>query len=276
MTIIEGVDVSQNSRMNIIDGVNASQNVRLDYSNTISNFGIIKVSGQPDVIANVIESEVTLVAGSNMTITTDGVSNTITFNSTGGGGGGGPTTAFSRVIISGQPDAIANIANAPLTLVAGSGITLATNGVANSITITSTGGGGATSNLTSVVDTFTGNGYTTAFNLSVTPISINYTTAVVGGVSQPRSAYSVVGTTLTFTSAPENGQIIEVTTLFGGGSNVTSAYVENSNSVILVTNTVITANCTVAANTGGLSVGPVVINTSQTVTVANNARWVIL
>lgn len=62
----------------------------------------------------------------------------------GGGGSGLPTTAFSRVVISGQPDAIANIANSPLTLVAGSGITLTTNGVANSITITSTGGGGAT------------------------------------------------------------------------------------------------------------------------------------
>ena len=56
--------------------------------------------------------------------------------------GGTPTTAFSRVVISGQPDAIANIANSPLTLVAGSGISLATNGVANSITISSTGGGG--------------------------------------------------------------------------------------------------------------------------------------
>jgi hypothetical protein len=62
----------------------------------------------------------------------------------GGGGSGLPTTAFSRVVISGQPDAIANIANSPLTLVAGSGISLATNGVANSITITSTGSGGAT------------------------------------------------------------------------------------------------------------------------------------
>jgi len=80
-----------------------------------------------------------------MTITTDGVSNTITFNSTGGGGGGGPTTAFSRVIISGQPDVIANIANSELTLVAGSGITLTSDGVANSITITSTGGGGGAS-----------------------------------------------------------------------------------------------------------------------------------
>jgi 6-phosphogluconolactonase (cycloisomerase 2 family) len=144
ITIIQGTDTSQNARMTIIEGVNASQNVRLDFSNTITNFGIIKVSGQPDVIANVIESQLTLVAGSNMTIATDGVSNTITFSSTGGGGGG-PTTAFSRVIISGQPDAIANIANSPLTLVAGSGITLATNGVANSITITSTGGGGGSS-----------------------------------------------------------------------------------------------------------------------------------
>jgi hypothetical protein len=144
MVIIEGTDTSQNARMTIIEGVNASQNVRLDFSNTKTDFGIIKVSGQPDVIANVHEAQLTLVAGSNMTISTNGVSNTITFSSTGGGGGG-PTTAFSRVIISGQPDAIANIANSPLTLVAGSGITLATNGVANSITITSTGGGGGSS-----------------------------------------------------------------------------------------------------------------------------------
>jgi hypothetical protein len=34
MTIIEGTDTSQNARMTIIDGVNASQNVRIDFSNT--------------------------------------------------------------------------------------------------------------------------------------------------------------------------------------------------------------------------------------------------
>jgi len=56
--------------------------------------------------------------------------------------GGTPTTAFSRVVISGQPDAIANIANSPLTLVAGSGIALLTSGTANSITISTTGGSG--------------------------------------------------------------------------------------------------------------------------------------
>jgi hypothetical protein len=183
MVIIEGTDVTQNTRLTVSEGVDASQNVRLDFSNTITNFGIIKVSGQPDVIANVHEAQLTLVAGSNMTIATDGVSNTITFSSTGGGGGG-PTTAFSRVIISGQPDAIANIANSPLTLVAGSGITLTANGVANSITITSTGGGGGSSSgyLANSVIIANSTGYlSNTSNLSY--FSANNALAVTGNVS---------------------------------------------------------------------------------------------
>jgi hypothetical protein len=79
--------------------------------------------------------------------------------------------------------------------------------------------------LTSTVDTYTGDGSNTSFTLSVTPTTINYTTAVVGGVTQPRSAYSVIGTTLTFTSAPANNQIIEVTTI--GTSNTTLYTVNN-------------------------------------------------
>jgi hypothetical protein len=79
--------------------------------------------------------------------------------------------------------------------------------------------------LTSTVDTYTGDGSNTAFTLSVTPATINYTTAVVGGVTQPRSAYSVIGTTLTFTSAPANNQIIEVTTI---GTSNTILYTVNN------------------------------------------------
>jgi len=73
--------------------------------------------------------------------------------------------------------------------------------------------------LTSTVDSFTGNGSNTVFTLTTTPQDINYTTAVVGGVTQPKSAYSVLNNTLTFTSAPANNQIIEVTTI--GTSNTT-------------------------------------------------------
>jgi hypothetical protein len=64
-------------------------------------------------------------------------------------GGGGP--AFSRVIVSGQPDAIANIANAPLTLVAGSGMTITTVGTSNTITFSSTGGGASSGYLANSV-----------------------------------------------------------------------------------------------------------------------------
>ena len=79
--------------------------------------------------------------------------------------------------------------------------------------------------LISTVDTYTGNGSTVAYTLSVEPATINYTTAVVGGVTQPKSAYSIVGTTLTFTSAPANNQIVEVTTI--GTSNTTLYTVNN-------------------------------------------------
>ena len=52
------------------------------------------------------------------------------------------------------------------------------------------------------VDVFSGNGSTTAFTLSSAPESENFTFVYVSGVYQAKSAYSVSGTTLTFSSAP--------------------------------------------------------------------------
>ena len=54
------------------------------------------------------------------------------------------------------------------------------------------------------------------------------------------------------------------------------AYVTGSNNSILSTNTSITGNVTISPNTGGLTIGPVVISANQTVTVSANARWVVL
>jgi hypothetical protein len=97
--------------------------------------------------------------------------------------------------------------------------TAATNSWKRSVTI-------ADSVLTSTVDSFTGNGSNTVFTLTTTPQDINYTTAVVGGVTQPKSAYSVLNNTLTFTSAPANNQIIEVTTI---GTSNTALYTTTNN-----------------------------------------------
>jgi len=55
------------------------------------------------------------------------------------------------------------------------------------------------------VNTFSGNGSTTAFTLSLAPASVNSILVAVSGVIQDPSTYTVSGTTLTFTAAPPSG-----------------------------------------------------------------------
>jgi hypothetical protein len=72
---------------------------------------------------------------------------------------------------------------------------------------------GSAATLNSAVDEFTGDGTRVAFTLSSTPSNKNFTFAVVQGIMQPKSSYSVSGAILTFSSAPPNGSLVEVTTL---------------------------------------------------------------
>ena len=57
---------------------------------------------------------------------------------------------------------------------------------------------------------FTGDGSTTDFTLSQDPKSENNTHVYINGVYQQKTDYTVTGTTLTFDTAPTNGDIIEV------------------------------------------------------------------
>ena len=59
-------------------------------------FKTISVAGQSDVIADSSTDTLTLVAGSNMTITTNAAGDTITFASSGGGGGGGASVSYQN------------------------------------------------------------------------------------------------------------------------------------------------------------------------------------
>jgi len=103
---------------------------------------------------------------------------------------------------------------------------------------------------TVTVDSFNGDGTTTAFTLSVTPTSKAYTTVTVGGVTQYQSSYSVSGTTLTFSSPPPSGTVIEVQTIASGGSATPitintiggSAYVGVSSNTTMVAGNVYIVN----------------------------------
>jgi hypothetical protein len=70
-----------------------------------------------------------------------------------------------------------------------------------------------------VVDTFTGDGTWTMKTLSATPASVDYTIVGIGGVLQPRDAYSVLADVITFDEAPPAGYVVEITTVTGGGSS---------------------------------------------------------
>ena len=60
-------------------------------------------------------------------------------------------------------------------------------------------------NVAFLTDTFSGNGSTTAFTMSVAPASTSSVLVAVSGVLQDPSTYSVSGTTLTFSGAPPSG-----------------------------------------------------------------------
>ena len=77
---------------------------------------------------------------------------------------------------------------------------------------------GTAKNLTE--DTFTGNGSTTAYTLSVAPPTTQSILVTLGGVVQPIANYSLSTTTLTFSTAPPNSVAIRVLHLGVGTANV--------------------------------------------------------
>lgn len=73
-------------------------------------------------------------------------------------------------------------------------------------------GGTTTSSVTNFTDTFTGNGSNTQFTISQSSTTNNSIVFVSGLGQLPTSAYSISGTTITFTAAIDNGVKVEVRT----------------------------------------------------------------
>ena len=178
----------------------------------------------------------------NYVLQTDGAGNLSWVAQTGGGGGSSISNGTSNVNIatSGGNVTTSVDGNANILVVTGTGSNIngyltvsgvSTLGPVGNVKITGgsngqylqTDGSGnlswtsASSGITLTVDTFTGDGTTTVFTLSTTPVSEDYTIVSLAGTFQPRSTYTVSGTTLTFSSAPANTSPIEVTTFAAGG-----------------------------------------------------------
>ncbi len=128
-----GVTVTQGaSEIVVADGTNVV--LATPSTPSVLSFGTIAVSGQSDVVADAAADTLTLEAGTNVTITTDAGTDTVTISATAGA-----TNAFGTVSVSGQSDVVADASPDTLTLAAGSGITITTDAATDTITITNSG-----------------------------------------------------------------------------------------------------------------------------------------
>ena len=162
----------------------------------------------------------------------------------------------------------------------GTTLTLATAPPSGAV-VTVHGFSGAAIGNSPTLDTYTGDGSTTAFTLSINPGSENNTNVFVNGVYQNKSTYSVSGTTLTFSSAPANSAAIEVHMLtiqsLGEGSIVAGSLAAGSvtSSAIAgnaVGSTQIAASGVTAASYGSSSAIPVItIDADGRITSASTA-----
>lgn len=128
--------------------VNLPQGTKID-GDVVNYFNRIIVPGQNDIISDDTNDSLTIRAGSNIDIATDPVTKEITINSTGGGGGTTVATvsnnsgpSFGVIAVSGQSSVIADRDQDQLTLTAGANITITTDPISDTITISSLGGGG--------------------------------------------------------------------------------------------------------------------------------------
>jgi len=96
-------------------------------------FRTIAVAGQSNVVADTASDTLTLVAGDNITITTNATTDSITIT---GVAGGASSNSFNTIVIAGQSSVVADSTTDTLTLVAGTGISLTTDAASDTITIT--------------------------------------------------------------------------------------------------------------------------------------------
>jgi hypothetical protein len=276
-----------------ISGGTSGYVLQTDGSGTLS--WVVQSGGGASNILNGNSNVSIATANGNITMSAVGNANIVVVTGTGANING-YANITGNVVLSGANVSLGNVSNLHIT--GGSNAQVLTTDGSGTLTWTTPG----STNL--VVDAFTGNGVQTAYTLSVTPISTTYVFLAIGGVSQPRSTYSLTGNVVTISSAPPNGAAVEFTSLEGigagggvsqiiAGTNVTispaggtGAVTINSSggggggntstsAIFSIPNTLSTST-TLAANVNGLSVGPITVDTGVTVTVPSGQRWVIL
>ena len=206
--------------------LNAGSNISLTRDN--ANQVTIAASGGALTIQDEGSALSTAATTLNFTgsgVTASGTGATKTINVTGGGSGSGTVTVEKNVYTANGSTAAFNTTTA---IVNENNVQVYIDGVYQSkddytisgstVTLDSNPASGAVVELIHMVaisgviarDSFTGNGSTTAYVLSMSISNENATQVYLDGVYQSKNNYSTSGSTLTFSTAPSNGTAIEV------------------------------------------------------------------
>lgn len=95
-----------------------------------NSFQTISVAGQSNVVADSATDTLTLIAGNNVTITTNAVNDSITISAATGSQA---SNSFVTIAIAGQDSVVADSSTDTLTLVAGAGMSITTNATQDEI-----------------------------------------------------------------------------------------------------------------------------------------------
>lgn len=125
------------------------------------------------------------------------------------------------------------------------GYVLSTDGTGNLSWIEQTGGTGNAALPSVTVDSFTADGVTNSFQLTVTPASKDLIFINVDGVFQIRDSFDLLGNAIVFGSTPLDGSAIEVSTFVVGAASSSSG-----NTTPAMTWSIVDANITATKNTG--------------------------
>jgi len=187
-------------------------------------FKTFAVSGQSDIVADGPTDTLNVAAGSNITLTTDATTDTLTIASTGAGGGNELSIETNEFTATANQTAFvisSEITSSSSTQVYIDGVYQSKDNYTTSgSTVTFSTGVPVNSKVEIVhfisvlskvyTDDFTGDGSTVAFTASNDVTDENVTQIYIDGVYQSKDNYSTSGTTITFSTAPPNGSAIEV------------------------------------------------------------------
>jgi hypothetical protein len=244
----------------------------------LASFGTVAVSGQSNVVADQSNDTLTLIAGTNVTITTNATNDTITISASGGGGGGGPS--FSTISVPGQSDIVAESENDVLTISAGTGISISTVPGTDTLSITNTGITNSFISIVTPTATLIAENSTSTLSIaagtgiSITGDATSDTITISSGFNQAlNSTDNVIFNTVTASTLQSTG--VGTPTYTSGSDFIFNTGGLGAGSLILNGDIEVSGEMTIAATTGTPS------NTSTPtgwlkVTVGSNVRYLPL